>query len=107
MHEERHPGHEPTSYPPESKLNETQLALLSEEDRQLATRFESVGGVNLCLSHAFTLPDKLREEAKRILKEAGEEDKEEALWEKVKAAGNYLDPGEEPPGWEILDDILE
>ncbi|CAE8736802.1 unnamed protein product, partial [Polarella glacialis] len=44
------------------------LMLLSEQDRMLATKFEHEGGLGLCLNRAFTLPDRLRAEARAILR---------------------------------------
>lgn len=45
----------------------TALARMSEADRSLATTFEAEGGLALCLGHAFSRPDRLRREARRIL----------------------------------------
>jgi len=49
------------------------LLALSEEDRQLAVRFEGEGGLALCLSRAFRLPDQLREEARRLSEDSSRE----------------------------------
>lgn len=45
----------------------TALAKLSEADRVLVTKFESEGGLALCLANAFKGPERMRKQAKQIL----------------------------------------
>lgn len=52
----------------------TALAKLSEEDRFMVAKFEAEGGLALCLSNAFTVPERLRAKARGLLQETeGEE----------------------------------
>lgn len=57
----------------------TALRSMGEADRQLAEKFEARGGTALCLSSAFSRPEKLRDAAKKVLntgEDASEEEKE-------------------------------
>jgi len=90
--EEAHPGHQPGRFAgmgPEfdgmefdglrwhlkkdriensSGSTSSALAKLSDSDRVLATKFESSGGLALCLSNAFSMPDELRSHAREMLR---------------------------------------
>lgn len=91
---EKHPGHQPGRFggpgpeydgmeydpktgryrmaevagPGDGAEQSTALATLSEADRYLVTRFEHEGGLALALSNAFRMPDRLRGEAKKIIR---------------------------------------
>lgn len=91
--EESHPGHQPGRFAgpgaeydgmihdpksgvwrlaPSEDGNDpttTALALMSETDRYLVTKFETSGGLALTLSNAFKMSDRLRSEARRVLKQ--------------------------------------
>lgn len=55
------------------------LMTLSDDDRVLAMKYESEGGLGLCLSRAWTVPDELRAEARSILRTmAGEAEEGDA-----------------------------
>ncbi|CAJ1379131.1 unnamed protein product [Effrenium voratum] len=103
--EEMHPGHKPGRFAevgPEfdgmefdglrwrmkaigdgeaSSSQSEALMTLTEEDRVLATQYEAEGGLGLCLNRAWTVPDRLRAEARSILRtvagEAEEGDEEQ------------------------------
>lgn len=98
--EEMHPGHKPgrfaevgpefegmefdglrwkmqsTGGDPSQSSQSQALMTLSEEDRMLATKYEAAGGLGLCLNRAWTIPDKLRAEARSLLRSVAGEPEE-------------------------------